>query len=316
MPALPHLGLVCITDCEDIRYKALTRTRFLKLAPADQSAALRTLYAHNVGVLQSALTWCANHGVPLYRVTSNLFPFSDEPLGIAILHEMAAVLARVGAASTELGIRVVVHPDQFVVLSSDEQRVIANSITILKRHALAFDLMGLPRSPWAAINLHGGKGDRQEKLVATILALPENIRSRLTLENDERAYSAPQIHAACVAAGVPMVFDAHHHLVKEKLSSYDDPTIARWTATARATWAPHESWQIVHLSNGAEELHDNAHHDTITRYPAAFRPAEGEDLWVEIEAKRKETAIAAVRKLLARPAQRRARSAKGGPSST
>lgn len=314
-PPSLHLGLVCITDCDAIRYKTLTRTRFLKLPPREQSTTLLALYQHNLAVMQSALSWCADHAIPLYRVTSNLFPFSDEALGIDLLTALQPTLAQIGRTANELNIRIVVHPDQFVVLSSDSPSIIHNSITILARHALAFDLMNLPRSPWAAINIHGGKGNRHDTLVHTIRNLPDEIRTRLTLENDERAYSAAQIHAACIAAGIPMVFDAHHHLVKEKLPAYDHPDIAHWTARARATWAPHEAWQIVHLSNGATDLHDNAHHDTISHFPPAFCPPSGHDLWVEIEAKKKESAIGAVRALLAAaPAQPSARKRKPAPA--
>jgi UV DNA damage endonuclease len=286
--------LVCITADDAIRYKTLTRARFLKMAPAAQREALVTLYRHNLGVVDKAIDWCGANGVPLYRVTSALFPFSDEAVGVDVLQELAPVLAGVGRRIEAAGLRVVIHPDQFVVLSSDSPEVIRNSIKILGRHALAFDLMGLPASPWAAMNIHGGKGGRHDRLVATIGELPPNVRLRLTLENDEHAYSAEQIHAACAAAAVPMVFDAHHHVIREKLESYDDASVGRWTGAARETWAPHRDWQVVHISNGAAGLHDSAHHDLISAFPRAFRGVP----WVEVEAKGKERAIACVRKLL------------------
>jgi UV DNA damage endonuclease len=290
----PALGLVCITTDESVRYKVLTRARYLKMSTSAQTEALETLYRHNVGVLDKAIDWCLANEVRLYRVTSGLFPFSDELLGIEVLQSLGPVLAGVGKRIAAAGVRVVAHPDQFVVLSSDSEEVVKNSVTILRRHALAFDLLGLPQSSWAAMNIHGGKGDRADRLVENIAGLPPNVRLRLTLENDEKAYGAEAIHKVCAAAGVPMVFDAHHHLVKEKLPSYDDPDVARWTAAARETWKPHEEWQIVHISNGLEGLHDARHHDFIEVFPEAFREVP----WVEVEAKSKERAIAALRGIL------------------
>ena len=85
------------------------------------------------------------------------------------------------------------------------------------------------------------------------------------LENDERAYGALEILEVCRAAGVAMVFDAHHHIVHEKLDSYDDPSIGEMLALARATW-PAPEWQMVHISNGRESFNDPRHSDLITDY--------------------------------------------------
>ncbi len=62
------------------------------------------------------------------------------------------------------------------------------------------------------MNVHGGKSGRGKELVEVILQLPENIKSRLTLENDENAYSTSELLEVCQSAGIPLVFDAHHHI--------------------------------------------------------------------------------------------------------
>jgi UV DNA damage endonuclease len=152
------------------------------------------------------------------------------------------------------------------------------------------DLLGLPRSPWALIEIHGGKGGRSERLVEAVGELPENVRSRIAFENDEYIYSAEEILRICRAAKVPMVFDAHHHLVHEKLDSYDDESVARMLEAARETW-PVPEWQLVHISNGRASLNDRHHSDLITRMPAAYRNAP----WIEVEAKHKELAIEKLR---------------------
>ena len=152
---------------------------------------------------------------------------SDEPLGDSILRGMAANLSSFGRRASRLAIRVLVHPDQFVVLNSDSASVRKTSRSILKKHALALDLLGLPRSPWSAMILHGGKSGRGDLLVRVIEGLPDSVRSRLVLENDEYSYSSEEILDVCRRAKVPMVFDAHHHVIHEKLDSYEHPSIAQ-----------------------------------------------------------------------------------------
>ena len=282
----PHLGLVCITVSKEVRYRTITRKRLLDLSEEGQQRALEDIYHDNIQTLDNALRYCEREGIKLYRMPSSIFPFADEPFGLAILEKFKETLGRTGRRATERGIRLVMHPDQFVVLSSDSENVVANSVKILQMHADIMDLLEQPRSPWALLEIHGGKSDREDQLVARIAELPEAIRSRLCLENDEYAYSADEIHAVCVRAGIPMVFDAHHHIVHEKLDSYDHPSVAATLAKARATW-PDPAHQLVHISNGREGFNDRQHSDLISVMPSSYLQAP----WIEIEAKHKEDAI-------------------------
>jgi UV DNA damage endonuclease len=272
-----------------VRYRTITRKRLLGLTESDQEEALRQIYSHNLERLDAAIDFCAAQGLKLYRLSSALFPFSDEPVGALTLTGLADRMRAVGERAVRLGIRMVLHPDQFVVLSSDSPKVVENSVKILRAHARALDLLWLPRSPWTCMELHGGKGDRAARLVDVIGDLPEAIRSRIVLENDERAYGAEEILAVCRAAAVPMVFDAHHHVCREKLDSYDHPSVARFLEEARATW-PVPEWQLVHISNGKEFFNDPRHSDLITAMPSSYLESP-HALWIEVEAKAKEVAI-------------------------
>lgn len=283
----PQLGLVCITTSDEVRYRALTRKRLLQFEVDEQQRMLRALYADNLARLNKAIDFCTKRGLKLYRMTSGLFPFADDAVGESVLEELRDALGETGRRAGELGLRLVLHPDQFVVLSSDSPQTVSNSIKILETHARVMDLLEQPRSPWALIEIHGGKGGRSARLIEAIGRLPENVRSRIAFENDEYIYSAAEILEVCKAAGVPMVFDAHHHLVHEKLDSYDDESVGRMLEAARETW-PVPEWQLVHISNGRESFNDRHHSDLIETMPAAYRHAP----WIEVEAKHKELAIA------------------------
>ncbi|MBE8970319.1 UV DNA damage repair endonuclease UvsE [Nostocales cyanobacterium LEGE 12452] len=289
---LPSLGLVCITSDKQVRFRTMTRTRYLKLSLSDRESALSELYRHNLQRLHDALCFCQQNKIQLYRMSSNLFPLSDleDEIGANILEAMSADLATIGERANALSIRMVLHPDQYVVLSSDSPEVVQASIKNLAGHARILDLLGLPRSPWSLMNIHGGKSQRAEKLVKVISELPENIKSRLTLENDEYAYSADEILAVCQQASVPMVFDAHHHICHENLDSYDHPSVASMFYAARETWK-NPDWQLVHISNGEQAFNDRKHSELITDMPNVYYQAP----WIEVEAKQKEEAIALLR---------------------
>jgi UV DNA damage endonuclease len=287
LPSLPKLGLVCLTASPEVRFRTVTRKRLLQLAPSEQKTVLRSLYAENLRRLEVAIRFCDRHNIRLYRMISGLFPFADDVLGAEILSEFSEAVSAVGKVAEYLNVRLVSHPDQFVVLSSDRPEVIENSIKILSLHARTMDMLGLPRSPWALMNIHGGKSDRAERSIGVIRSLPDNIRLRLTLENDEYAYSAAEIFTICQAADIPMVFDAHHHVIHEHLDTYEDASVAEMVAAARTTWKPPE-WQLVHISNGSQSFGDPKHSDSIAVMPSAYNDVP----WIEIEAKQKENAIA------------------------
>jgi UV DNA damage endonuclease len=270
-----------------VRFRTITRKRLLQFDLAKQEELLRELYTENLRRLEVAIRFCDRQDIRLYRLSSALFPFADEPIGEAVLCTMVHKMKETGMLATALGIRLVLHPDQFVVLNSDRPEVIDNSIKILNMHARILDLLEQPRSPWALMNIHGGKGDRVQRLIEVIRNLPDNIRLRLTLENDEYAYSARRILEICQATDIPMVFDAHHHVIHEHLDSYEDASIPQMVADACTTW-PDPEWQLVHISNGNASFGDPKHSDVITVMPSAYENVP----WIEIEAKQKEIAIA------------------------
>ena len=282
----PELGLVCITTSDAVRFRTVTRKRLLQLTEIEQETVLRELYADNLKRVDKAINFCYANGIKLYRMTSALFPFADTDLGETVLNSMSEELRRVGDRAIDLNIRLVLHPEQFVVLSSDKPDVVKNSIKILATHALIMDKLGQPRDSWALMNIHGGKGDRTSQLKSVIRDLPDSIRSRLTFENDEYAYSSSELLEVCLDTGVAMVFDAHHHVIHEHLESYDDPSVAEMLAAAKTTWSVPE-WQLVHISNGREFFADPRHSDLIADMPNCYYDAP----WIEVEAKFKELAI-------------------------
>ena len=296
LPHSPAYGLVCLTVGPEVRFRTVTRTRYLALSDADKRAKLYDLYASNIQRLHVAAGFCAARGIRLYRLSSSLFPMLDlrhggvdDQISGEVFAELSGELRAAGAAFQAAGIRTLMHPEQFIVLNSERPEVRESSLHALSIHARVMDALGLERSHWNILLLHGGKGGRGTELAALIPDLPDGIRTRLALENDERAYGPAELLPVCEATGTPFVFDAHHHVVRERLPDYEDPSVAAWTARARATWQPPE-WQLVHLSNGIEGPHDRRHSYLITDLPSSYAGVE----WIEVEAKGKEEAVAAL----------------------
>ncbi|WP_281260172.1 UV DNA damage repair endonuclease UvsE [Deinococcus planocerae] len=289
---LPAYGLVCMTVGPEVRFRTVTLTNYLKLSPGEREAKLLDLYADNLSRVRRAADFCAARGIRLYRLSSSLFPMFDlegDDTGRGVLDHLALPMREAGQAFLDAGIRVLMHPEQFIVLNSERPEVRASSARTLVAHADTLDRFGFERSPWNLLLLHGGKGGRAAELAALVPDLPDGARLRLGFENDERAYGPQDLLPVCEATGAPLVFDAHHHVVREKLEGQEDPSVREWVMKARETWRPPE-WQVVHLSNGIDSPQDRRHSHLITDFPSAYLDVP----WIEVEAKGKEEAVAAL----------------------
>ncbi len=288
----PAYGLVCMTVGPELHFRTITLSRYRSLDAAARLAALRSLYADNTARLKSAAAYCAARGIRLFRMSAALYPVLDligEGTGYDVLSELAPQLRAAGQAFMDAGIRVLIHPEQYIVLNSERSEVRASSLHQFMTHAEVMDRLGFGRTPYHCMILHGGKGGRANELTEIIRDLPDAARLRLALENDEYAFGPADLLPVCQATNTPMVFDAHHHIIHDKLPDQDHPSVREWVLAARATWSPPE-WQVVHLSNGAQGPQDRRHSQLIGDLPGAYFDVP----WIEVEAKGKEDAVLAL----------------------
>ena len=208
-------------------------------------------------------------------------------------------LQRAGSIARSNGIRLSFHPGPFNILSSPKQHVVENAYKDLELHGKIFDLMGMPRNHWSKINIHVGAsyGDRETALARwckNFEGLSESVRSRLTVENDDKGnlYSTKMLyHGVYERVGVPIVFDSHHFECGPQDVDYEESLLL-----AIDTW-PAGITPQCHHSNSKMLYEDpkvmmNAHSDW---YYEPFNDC-GFDLDVVLECKKKELALLKYRK--------------------
>lgn len=254
---------------------------------------IKQTYLHNIQKTLEVLPEVVNSGIRLFRLSSNLFPLYDVvPRSCWDNEAVKSVLKCLGQLITTHHMRVCVHPGQFCVLSSDSDSVVEKAFVELGIHGWLFDAMGLDHSPKWAINIHGGKGDRPARLIEQIKSLPDPVRKRLTLENDENSYSVIDLLEIYQATGVPVVFDSHHHTFNDgELSMPDahDLTVQTW---------PNGIRPLQHISNtepslaGGSTMDRRKHSNMIHYVPKPqLQALRDNTVDVEIEAKMKNISV-------------------------
>jgi UV DNA damage endonuclease len=235
-------------------------------------------------------------------VSSGLLPLATHPVSgysIDVLPSAASVrgaLERARARARDAGIRLSLHPDQFIVLNSARPEVVDSAIGELEWQAELAEAVGAD-----VICLHGGStaggpDEAMDRLVRGIDRLSARARSRLALENDDRCHAAIDLLPTCMAAGVPLVLDAHHHRILSGGLSLEEAT--DW---AVATWEEREPY--FHLSSprdGWNSGDPRPHADFIdvADIPAYWLEL-GTPITIDVEAKAKERAVLAVQQAVA-----------------
>ena len=254
---------------------------------------IKGTYINNVHRLSQMLPYIGSHGIRLFRISSGLFPLADQvDKSLWDNDEVKFYLREVGDYIKKTGMRVSTHPGQFCVLSSDSDKVVENAFKELAMHGWVFDMMGLDHSPQYAINIHGGKKDRTSRLVEQIKSLPDNVRKRLTLENDETAYNVIDLLHVHKATGTPIVWDSHHHTFND-----GDLTPAEAFEVTRETWQ-NGIRPLQHISNTEPSLingnfQDRRKHSDMIHYipDVQLQALRDDTIDAEIEAKHKNYAV-------------------------
>jgi len=242
----------------------------------------------NVQGLLRILQWNAAHGIRVFRISSDIFPWASEYRLEDLPHydSIRSVLQEAG----KLAVRVSTHPGPFNKLAGTGA-TLANTIRDLEIHAALFDLMGQKASHANKINIHvggayGNKPDTLKRFADNYRALPDNIRLRLTVENDDKQglFAVADLMSLHEDCGIPIVFDYFHHRLHTGSWSEEEAFHA-----AYATWSRRP---VFHYSSSRQNFEDpaakkEAHadwlHERINNY--------GKPLDIVIEAKMKELAL-------------------------
>ena len=287
-----RLGLCCQFSAQPIQFRTTTVAVLARVPRREQLRRLAALAAANAEALLAALRFCAANRIGSFRITSTLLPVTTHPAAGYRLEQLpdAAGLLDQFRGCAEFarthGIRTGFHPDQFVVLNSPDPAIVARAVADLESQA--------ELAQWThadTLNIHGGGGygDKPaalERLRRNLDLLSDRARALLTIENDDRTFAPADLLPVCRSAGVPLVYDAHHHRCHPDVLSVEEASDA-----ACATWNREPLFHISSPQAGWLGPHPRRHHDYINPhdFPAAWLDRT---LTVEVEAKAKELAVA------------------------
>ncbi|UFS72505.1 UV DNA damage repair endonuclease UvsE [Geomonas sp. RF6] len=289
-----RFGLCCIFLQEEIPFRTTTAKALSALPRREQLEKLSTLCTGNAGNLLLALQTVSRLKIGAFRILSGLFPRMTHPeVGYTVdelpqAPEIVDFLGRAKTFAKEHDIRLSFHPDQFIVLSSPTPAVVASAIRELDAQAEVAEAVGADVITLHAGGVYGSKEQALVRFCEVYGDLPERVRTRLALENDDISYTVRDLLPACYKTGIPLVYDVHHHRCNG-----DGLSIEEATYLSGETWLPSKREQYCHISSpraGWGGADPKPHADYID--PADF-PEEwlGRSMTLDVEAKAKELAV-------------------------
>jgi UV DNA damage endonuclease len=247
--------------------------------------------------LDKIMDWNILNGYNFFRITSGLAPWKSEYEweDLKDIFRIKTHLRSAGIKAKTHNLRITSHPGPFNVLTSPHPHVVDNCVSDLTDHGSVFDMLGLSRTPYNKINIHigGAYGDKEsamERFCVNFERLPDSVKSRLTVENDDKAsmYSVKDLYEGVYKRiGIPIVFDYHHH----KFCT-GDLSEQQALEMAISTW-PDDITPATHYSESRrdeqkdETIRVQAHSDYVYDKIETY----GNEIDVMVEAKHKELAV-------------------------
>ena len=244
----------------------------------------------NLAALATLVTYNCQHHIRLFRISSDIIPFATHPVNTIVWQqEYRSLLQQIGRQIAAAALRVSMHPGQYTVLNSPHPRVRDNAVADLLYHAAFLDALDVNGTSKIILHIGGVYGDKQlamQAFVENYQLLPQAVKRRLVIENDDKNYSIAEVLEIAHRAKIPVVFDNLHH---ELNPPPEQRSQAEWISASQATWQAADGKQKIHYSQQKTDGRPGAHSETIdvARFLAFQQQLSEPDIDIMLEVKDK-----------------------------
>ena len=295
-----QLGLCCLNTVLRAQKPPVFASRKMIIRTVKEKGidTLKQKILQNLRDILTMMDWNEQHGIKVFRLSSELFPHKSNPRVEDYTFDFALDLLRqIGDKSKKYNQRLTFHPGQYNVVGSPDEKSFNQTICDLKYHADVLDLMGLGVNSVMVVHGGGVYGDKEatkKRWAEQYNRLPENVRNRLVLENCERCFSIVDCLDVSKMCGVPVVFDTHHFACYKLLhpdESFEDAGM--YIQDILDTWQRRGVKPKFHVSEQGSGRcgHHSDYIEKIPSYLLEIPDKYGVEIDIMIEAKKKEQAI-------------------------
>ena len=268
-----------------------TTNRTLRMKSLRDVERLKTLIRENITGLKNILGWNAERGIGLFRIGQDLVPFASHPaFPYDWESEHGGELREAGDLARKLGVRLSMHPGQYIQPASPRPEVAERGIAELRYTARVFDLM-CAHDAATVLHMGGAHGDKLGTATRFVEAMRPHvdILGYLALENDERTWTASEVVEASRALNIPAIIDSFHHGLNP-----GGLTLREALDLSLPTWETRAIRPKLHISSQDPDKRPGGHAYSVNArdWEELLAALGGRDADVMVEAKGKEQALA------------------------
>lgn len=244
---------------------------------------------NNLDCLEKILRYNIEKNLLFFRISSDLVPFASHPIcKFNWKGHFKKRLQEIGKLIKDNDIRISMHPDQFVLINALKKDITKKSIAELRWHCELLDLMRLDHSAKVQIHVGGLYGDKKSALsrfIENFKKIPDPIKKRLAVENDDRLFSLKDCLHISKNTKIPIIFDSFHHTCLNNGETMDNAI-----KSAHSTWKKKDGISMVDYSSQEPNSKKGKHinHINLTHFKDFIDSTKGIDVDIMLEIKDKE----------------------------
>lgn len=195
------------------------------------------LAKQNLDDLEKLLEWNESRNLRFYRVISEIFPhitnwrlMSDKLNFRKLAYDIEQFypqLKRIGAIARKYGHRITFHPGFFTILNTSNHFTLITAMRELWWHTRFFEMMDADANSVLILHIGGTSNDKPaatKQFITNFNLLPNNIKYRVSIENDEKNFNiedvlyisraiTPYEYKGVKYDRIPVTFDYFHYKI-------------------------------------------------------------------------------------------------------
>lgn len=216
------IGLVCMMKGKGMKKGFQGLNALKKLSQEEITTRGTEASIYNINYTLDCLEWVKKSGKGLFRISSNLIPYYE--FWDWKVPKIIEDLKKIKSFANDNNIRLIMHPDQFTVLNSENSKVIENSLLILNFHYEISNLLGVED-----IIIHTGsaKGNYKDRFIESSNSIDRKLKEKILVENCH-SVGIEDVLDICRKTKLRPCLDFHHDRIKpskKPVSEYIDEVV-------------------------------------------------------------------------------------------
>jgi len=242
--------------------KTLTFARYKEMTEEDRWQKLCEVTEANLNHTLRTLHYNIGHEISLYRMSSSIVPLATHPEVMwDFVSPFREKFLEIGELVKKHHLRVSFHPNQFTLFTSPKEEITKNAVVDMEFHYKMLEAMKIAGESLINIHIGGAYGDKEKaisRFYHNLTTLPPHIKKIMTLENDDKTYTAEETLAVCQKEHIPFVFDYHHHMANPSTAPLEEMLPA-----IMDTWKGRGLMPKIHLSSPKAANAYRSHADMV-----------------------------------------------------